>query len=209
MAFEAKAGGVDVEEVMRAIRQGIAEKKARGLYTDEEIERLAEYPLHAVLDANEFRSRLLQELLGQPESWNYTFDPEAIYRSSRGAAGRFLESARRWLRPIQKLFWNPVPMIAALSRQADLNQTLVHVLHNLAEQATRLNLDNQDLRNRVLQLQGQLALQARRQKALEELLAEGGGGGAFPQTRAPDPLRRERLEEKSAQPKPPVEGALP
>ena len=174
MAFEDRSGGVDVEEVMRAIRQSIAEKKARGLYTDQEIERLAGHELHPVLDPNEFRSGLLQELLQHPDLWNYTFDPDAIYRSSRGAVGRFLESARRWLRPVQKLFWNPVPMISALSRQADLNQTLVHVLHNLAEQATRMGLENQDLRNRVLQLQGQLALQARRQKALEELLAEKG-----------------------------------
>jgi hypothetical protein len=169
-----KAGAVDVEEVMRAVRESIAEKKARGLYTDAEIARIAGHRLHPVLDANEFRSRLLQELLREPGRWNYTFDPEAIYRSSRGTTGRFLERARRWLRPVQKLFWNPVPMISALSRQSDLNQVLVHVLHNLAEQLTRLNLDNQDLRNRVLQLQGQLALQARRQKVLEELLGEHG-----------------------------------
>jgi hypothetical protein len=174
MAGGARTGGVDVEDVMRTIRQSIAEKKERGLYTDAEIERIAGHQLHPVLDPNEFRSRLLHELLQDPARWNYTFDPEAIYRSSRGLVGRLLESARRWLRPVQKLFWNPVPMISALSRQADLNETLVHVLHNLAEQMTRLNLDNQDLRNRVLQLQGQLALQARRQKALEELLQEKG-----------------------------------
>jgi len=174
MGFESKAGGVDVEEVMRAIRQSIAEKKARGLYTDAEIESIACHVLHPVLDANEFRSRLLNELLQDPARWNYTFDPEAIYRSSRGLVGRMLEGARRWLRPVQKLFWNPVPMISALSRQADLNQTLVHVLHNLAEQATRMGLENQDLRNRVLQLQGQLALLSRRQKVLEELLDEKG-----------------------------------
>jgi hypothetical protein len=174
VSFEIKAGGVDVEEVMRSIRESIAEKKARGLYTDAELDRIVGHRLHPVLDANEFRSRMLKELLDRPERWNYAFDPEAIYRSSRGALGRLLESSRRWLRPVQKLFWNPVPMISAISRQSDLNSILVHLLHNLAEQATRLNLDNQDLRNRVLQLQGQLALQARRQKVLEELLAEKG-----------------------------------
>jgi hypothetical protein len=188
MAEGVKAGQVDIEDVMRAVRESIAEKKARGLYTDAEMERIAGHRLHPVLDANEFRSRLLQELLGEPGRWNYTFDPEAIYRSSRGAMGRLLERSRRWLRPLQKLFWNPVPMISALSRQSDLNEVLVHVLHNLAEQATRLNLDNQDLRNRVLQLQGQLALQARRQKVLEELLVPG---------------------EKGAQPEPPKPGVLP
>jgi hypothetical protein len=174
MTFEIKAGGVDVEEVMRSIRQSIAEKKAQGLYTDDEIRRIAGHRLHPVLDPHEFRSPLLQELLDDPLRWNYTFDPEAIYRSSRGGVGRFLESARRWLRPVQKLFWNPVPMISALSRQADLNLSLVHLLHNLAQETTRLNLETQDLRNRMLQLQGQLVQQARRQKVLEQLLEEKG-----------------------------------
>lgn len=177
MSFEIKSGGVDVEEVMRSIRQSIAEKKEQGLYTDDEIRRIEGHRLHPVLDPHEFRSPLLLELLSEPERWNYTFDPEAIYRSSRGGVGRLLEAARRWLRPVQKLFWNPVPMISALSRQADLNASLVHLLHNLAEETTRLNLEAQDLRNRILQLQGQLALQARRQKVLEALLEEKG---AFP-----------------------------
>lgn len=183
MADEARTGSVDVEEVMRSIRESIALKKARGIYTEEELRRIAGHRLHPVLDAHEFRSGLLEELLADPTRWNYTFDPEAIYRSSRGGMGRFLESARRWLRPIQKLFWNPVPMISALSRQADLNQSLVHMLHNLSQEATRLNLESQDLRNRVLQLQGQLALQARRQKVLESLLEERG---ALPPARPGD-----------------------
>src|SRR4029079_18083 len=111
MADEAKPAPVDVDEVMRSIREGIALKKARGVYTDDEVRRIAGHRLHPVLDAHEFQSRLLEELLREPGRWNYTMDPEAIYRSSRGGSGRFLETARRWLRPIQKLFWNPVPMI--------------------------------------------------------------------------------------------------
>ena len=48
----------------------------------------------------------------------------------------------------------------------------MHLIHNLAEELTRVNLDVQDLRNRVLQLQGRLELHARREKALEALLTE-------------------------------------
>jgi hypothetical protein len=81
------------------------------------------------------------------------------------------------LRPVQKLFWNPTPMISALSRQSDLNATYVHLLHNLAQEVTRLNLETLDLRNRLLQLQGRLELQARREKTLEALLLERGGSG--------------------------------
>jgi hypothetical protein len=182
VTFEIRSEGVDVEEVMRLVRRRIEEKK-RGLYTDEEIREIAEHRLEPVIDAHEFRSGLLAELLSRPGGWNYAFAADTIYRSSRGALGRVLETVRRWLQPVQKLFWNPNPMIAALSRQSDLNTTCIHLLHNLAEEVTRLNLQVQNLTNRVLQLQGRLELQARREKTLESMLAErapaaaGGTGG--------------------------------
>lgn len=178
MAFDIKAPGVDVQEVMREIRRRIEEKK-RSLYTEEEIREIAERPLNPVLDAHEFRSDLLREFLSEPGRWNFSFDAGTVYRSSRGAVGRVLETVRRLLRPVQKLFWNPNPMIAALSRQSDLNTSYVHLLHNLAVEVTRLNLEVQDLRNRVLQLQGRLEFQARREKTLEAIVAEGleGKGG--------------------------------
>ena len=49
-------------------------------------------------------------------------------------------------------------MISALSRQADLNGYYVHLLHNFAQEITRLNLEAQDLRNRVLFTLGLLAV---------------------------------------------------
>ena len=117
------------------------------------------------------------ELLENPARWNYTFGPDAVYRSSRGAVGQALEAIRRVLRPVQKLFWNPTPMISAVSRQADLNLTYVHLLHNLVLESTRLNLQVQDLQNRVRQLQGRLDFHARREKVLEQMLAERRSNG--------------------------------
>ena len=172
MKIESK--DVDVDELMRQVRETIAEKK-RVLFSEEELRDIAERPLEPVLDAHDFRSTLLGELLQRPGRWNFAFDPETVYRSSRGALGRTLEALRRALRPVQKLFWNPTPMISALSRQADLNATYVHLLHNFAVEVTRLNLETQDLKNRLLQLQGRLELQARREKALEALLLDRGG----------------------------------
>ena len=80
-----------------------------------------------------------------------------------------LEGIRRLLRPIQKLFWNPTPMIAALSRQKDVNAAYAHLLHNLVLEVTRLNLEVVDLKSRTLQLQGRLEFQARREKTLETM----------------------------------------
>ena len=167
---------MDVDELMRQVRETIAEKK-RALYTDDELREIAERPLEPVLDPHDFRSALLPELLGGASRWNYTFGADTLYRSSRGAVGRVLAAIRAALRPVQKLFWNPTPMIAALSRQSDLNATYVHLLHNLSLAVTRQSLEIHDLKNRLLQLQGRLDLQARREKALEALLAEQGKDG--------------------------------
>ncbi len=186
MTFEIKSGDVDVDAIMRLIRKRIEEKK-QGLYTDEEIREIAEHRLDAVLDAHEFNSDFIADFRAQQGRWNYHFGPETIYRSSRGGVGGVLEGIRRLLRPLQKLVWNPNPMIAALSRQSDLNTYYVHLLHNLAVEITKLNLEVQDLKNRNLQLQGRLEFQARREKTLEEMVVYrddaaakpgGAGGGA-------------------------------
>jgi hypothetical protein len=182
VSFEIRAEGVDVEQVLREIRATIEEKKKAGLITEEEIREVATRPLRPVLQPHDLKSGLLSELLAQPSRWNFPFDADTVYRSSRGGAGRALESIRRLLRPIQKLFWNPTPMIAALSRQKDLNETYAHLLHNLVLEVTRLNLEVVDLRSRMLQLQGRLDFQSRREKTLEAMAlgrtAPGGEDGA-------------------------------
>ena len=183
MTFEIRAEGVDVDRILREIREAIEEKKKAGLLTDEEIREVASRPLRPVLQPHDLKSGLLAELLEQPSRWNSEFETASIYRSSRGAAGRALEAVRRVLRPVQKLFWNPNPMISALSRQSDLNTYYVHLLHNLSAELTRLNLEVQELKNRSLQLQARLDLQARREKTLEAMLdvrgrdERGGGDG--------------------------------
>jgi hypothetical protein len=169
MSFEIKSEDVDVEAIMRSIRKRIEEKR-RGLYTDEEIREIANHRLDAVLDAHEFNSDFISDFRAEPSRWNFQFGADTVYRSSRGAVGRLLAFVRGALKPVQKLFWNPNPMIAALSRQSDLNAYYVHLLHSLAVEITKLNLEVQDLKNRNLELQGRLEFQVRREKTLEEMV---------------------------------------
>ena len=178
MSFEIKSDQVDVEQIMRSIRKRI-EEKSQGLYSEDELREIAERRLEAVLDAHDFNSDFVADFRAQPARWNFQFGPETLYRSSRGLVGQALEAIRRVLRPVQKLFWNPNPMISALSRQSDLNSYFVHLLHNLAVEVTKLNLELQDLKNRNLQLQGRLELLARREKTLEDMVVyrEGTGEG--------------------------------
>jgi hypothetical protein len=176
MSFEIKADGVDVERVEDTIKREIQRKKG-DLYTDEEIRHLSERSLEEVLRGGELSGDLLEDLRARDGQWNYSFGPETLYRSSRGVAGRALETVRGLLRPVQKLFWNPNPMISALSRQADLNRCYAHLLHNLVLEVSRLNLEVQELRNRNLQLTGRVELLARREKTLEDMVAWGEAPG--------------------------------
>jgi hypothetical protein len=169
MTFEIEAKDVDVEAIMSAIRRRIAEKK-NGLYTEEEIREIAERRLEVVQGGQDVASDLLADFRGEPQRWNFSFETETVYRSSRGVVGQALQAIRRVLKPVQKLFWNPNPMISALSRQSDLNKYYVHLLHNLVLELTRLSLDVQDLKNRNLQLQGRLELLIRREKTLESMV---------------------------------------
>ena len=180
MSFEVKAEGVDLLALLADIHRRVAERK-EGLYSDEELRFIAERPLEGVLTGGELRADLLEEFRARDAQWNFSFEADAVYRSSRGGAGRLLEAARRLLRPVQKLFWNPNPMIAALSRQSDLNRFYVHLLHNLVLELSRLKLEAQELHSRNLHLAGRLEALERREKTLEDMVAyrdEGVGRDA-------------------------------
>ena len=168
MSIEIESKDVDVRKIMSDIRERIAEKK-RGLYTDEEIREIAERKLEAVLETRQFNPDFLKDFKTKSEVWNYTFNPETIYRTSRGGLGGALGTLRNLLKPIQKLFWNPTPMIAALSRQSDLNQYSVQMLHNLTLELTRMNLEVQELRARLQQTDANLEELRKRERALESL----------------------------------------
>ncbi len=168
MSIEIESKDVDVRKIMSEIRERIAEKK-RGLYTDEEIREIAERKLEAVLEARQFNPDFLKDFKTKSEVWNYTFNPETIYKTSRGGVGGLLGTLRVILKPIQKLFWNPTPMIAALSRQSDLNLYTVQMLHNLTLELTRLNLEVQELRARLQQTDANLEELKKRERALESL----------------------------------------
>ena len=123
MSFEVKAEGIDVAEAAGRRRQ-----PDRGAPKGR--------PLHRRGAALHRRARPR----GGPDrratcgrtSWTSSgratgsgTSPSTRRRSTAPAGalvGRALEAARRLLRPVQKLFWNPNPMIAALSRQSDLNR---------------------------------------------------------------------------------------
>jgi len=166
--FSAKGSDIDVEAIMANIRKKIEEKR-KGLYTEEEVREIAEMRLDAVLDSNEFNSDFVAAFRARDDQWNYTFTPETIYESSRGGGGGLIRTLRGLLNPVLKLFFNPNPMISALSRQADLNRYYVLMLHNMTTEMTRLNLELTNLKARLRTLGVRVDFQTKREKTFEKL----------------------------------------
>lgn len=168
--FSVKGSDIDVESVMATIRSRIEEKR-KGLYTEEEVREIAEMKLDSVLDASQFNSDFVAAFRARDEQWNFTFGPETIYQSSRGVSGQLIRLARSVLNPVLKLFFNPNPIISSLSRQADLNRYYVSLLHNMAVELTKMNLELTSLKARMRATGAKVEFQTRREKVLEDLTA--------------------------------------
>jgi hypothetical protein len=169
--FSSKGTDVDVEAIMANIRRKIDEKR-KGLYTEDEVREIAEMKLDAVLDASQFNSDFVAAFRARDEKWNFRFDPETIYASSHAGGGGLIRAVRRFLNPLLKLFFNPNPVISALSRQADLNRYYVMLLHNMAQELTRTNLELTNLKARLRTLGIRVDFQAKREKTMEQVVLE-------------------------------------
>jgi len=167
-SFSSKGTDIDVDAIMANIRRKIDEKR-KGLYTEDEVQEIAEMKLDAVLDSNEFNSDFVAAFRSRDEKWNYSFNPETIYQSSHSGGGGLIRLARRLLHPVLKLFFNPNPIISALSRQSDLNRYYVLLLHNMAQELTRANLELTNLKARLRTLGIRVDFQTKREKTLERV----------------------------------------
>ncbi len=204
--FNIRSDAVDVEQIMEQIRARLREK--RGVdYTEDQIRELASVKLDRFLDPRNVRSDLLDHYRKQrdPSSTSESsaateafepvavppFDPDDVYRSSRGGIGGVLRAIRRLLQPVLKLFINPGPMLGAvqalsehadstgrtLSRvlavnraRADLDVLTYEVMNNLVVEMTRLAIDLKNHKMRVESVAARLDFDERRSRALEEIL---------------------------------------
>lgn len=177
--FQVRSDAVDVEHIMRQIRQRIQEK--RGVdYSEEELRALASVKLEKFMDPSGLRSDLVQQFRqAHPveELPNYAFENTTLYDTHRGV----IRAIRKLLNPILKLFFNPNPIVDALNIQAQLNarhaqfqqrqQALdalrFEIMHNLVLELTRTTLEVRNLRMRLDAMAGRLDFDERRQRAFE------------------------------------------
>ncbi len=184
--FQVRSDAVDVEHIMRQIRQRINEK--RGVdYTEEELKALAGVKLEKFLDPTGVRSDLVQQFrqahapAAEPDAPNFAFEDTTLYDTHRG----LIKAIRKLFRPLLKLFFNPDPIVSALHIQAELNdrntrfrndfaarqqaldQLRFEVMHNLVLELTRTSIEVRNLKMRLDAIAGRLDFDERRQRAFE------------------------------------------
>ena len=183
---------VDVEQIMRDIRSRISQRHGVEL-TTQQIQELAARRLEAILDPRTVKPSLLEQIrrststpldtTSTPEL-TYSFEDTTIYDSPRGSVRFF----RRLLNPLLKLFFNPNPLISALSTQARLNQATAQreaererrqsewnalhyeILQRLVLEVSRTSLEAQQLTLRIEALSAKVDFAERRARSIEGTL---------------------------------------
>jgi hypothetical protein len=152
--FNIRADSVDVTRIMEQIRERIREKRGTD-YTEQQIRELATVKLESFLDPGQVRSDLVEHFrqLDPPKGFDpvspaggyppppevFDFDQETIYASSRGPMGKLIRLIRKLLNPLLKLFFNPSPVVFALSRQAEINAWTVQLLQRQTDLIERVS----------------------------------------------------------------------
>ena len=211
--FNIESESIDVERIMAQIRARLRDKRGED-YTEEQIRELASTKLERFLDPKNVRSGMvelyqkqlkekraaLQESPEAPPS--FEFDPDVIYRSSRGFSGQVLYRIRKMLNPLLKFFFNPVPIVHALTLQQQINERQAkvievinqmvrtqaefieiaalnyEVMNNLVVEMTRLSIEMKNHRMRVESVAGRLDFDERRARSLEKVVQYREGSAA-------------------------------
>jgi hypothetical protein len=189
--FTIRSESVDVEQIMKQIRQRVLEKRGAD-YTEDQIRELASVRLEKFLDPKNLRSDLLEQFRKSRPSFAadthpsktqapYTFDDQTLFASHRG----FIRFARKLLNPFLKLLFNSNTLNQVLHTQAQFNVELLkrdlhrkversewnalyyEVLHNLVLETTRMGIEVQNQRMKLESLSSRLDFSERRVRALE------------------------------------------
>jgi hypothetical protein len=160
----------------------------------------------------------------------FEFDPDIIYRSSRGVSGRILYTIRKLLNPLLKFFFNPAPIVHALTLQQRINERQAEVIshmvraqaeyieiaalnyevmNNLVVEMTRLALDMKNHRMRVESVAGRLDFDERRARALEKVVKYRDDAPTATEGESASPEKRRRRRRRGRRRPTGTEGGTP
>ena len=192
--FTLESEAVDVERIMAQIRRRIrAARDAPDADADLGAQAAAAFErffdlTRAHASVVEYYRKRLEDArraarTAGAEPLAFTFDPETLYRSSRGTLGGLLYRIRKLLNPILKCFFNPTPVGHALTMQQRINaqnaEVLDHmvrthtefveiaalnydVMHQLVVEMTRLSVEMKNHALRVESVAGRLDFEEHR-----------------------------------------------
>jgi len=171
--------------------------------------------LEKFLDPRAVRSDLVQQFRAtRPRELFVPFGPDPLFGARRPIIARI----RRFLLPVLRLFFNPVPVMEAFTRintlatitTADEDQYF-ELLNNLVVELTRTSIEVRNLKMQVESLTSRLEFDERRARALESVVVykpasetawPGGAASALPGEGPGHRIRRRRLNQGRRSPQP-------
>jgi hypothetical protein len=133
---------LDVTRIMSAIGDRHRRNREGGLFTDEELEELAQARLRAFAEKAHIDPRLLERFLGPGHDWNIATD-YLIRTHRRGLLARLGLVVKRLVRPAVRLYTDHL-----LDRQTQINQYFCHLLHDAIREQVRLQIRLERLERR-------------------------------------------------------------
>jgi hypothetical protein len=138
---------VDVLAVMREIQASLQRRRERGLFSEEDVEALADLRRRAAVEDVGIDPYLLKRLFGPSHDWNIRAD-YPIRSHREGLPARLIVLAKRLLAPFVRLYTDQ-----PLNRQAQLNLYVHYLLRLSLRELSRLRLEHDALRHRLEELE--------------------------------------------------------
>ncbi len=137
--FTIHAENVDVEAIMQEIHRRVLEKKRSGVYSDEELQRIADLKNDLSPKNNERYSELNLHLRKLHVNWDMA-GSDSLITSHRKILGPLMVAMKRIGFKLLKFFGS-----AFLTRQTEFNATTVRFNTVVLEELSRLSEENKHL----------------------------------------------------------------
>ncbi len=126
-------GRLDVARLMEELREGIRQRREDALFDGTPVEETVVRRLKALADEAQLDGEVLERLLRGDPRWNLSPDYR-IATHRRGLSGALVVGLKRVVRPIVRLYTDPV-----VERQRQINLYLLQVVQALLDETTRLH----------------------------------------------------------------------
>lgn len=178
--FVQAAAGIDVDEIMAAIRQRIQEKKDAGLLKQSDIDEIAEMELQPLPDFQEI-PHIYEPVLYPGFAENMAPPaPLAEAIQEKGLAKGLLKKVRRLLAPWTRFMNRPMYVelktgindlqkkVPIILQSSEYIRLLHNAMHNLIVEASKLKTEEEILKTRLRVMEDKVEFLENRQRALEK-----------------------------------------